>query len=245
MKNLNTTAKGLLIFLAIIFSTTSVQAYSASFTDGFQGGITPSGYTDVVGNFNAFDINHLDYITNNGHNTIQIVGNYFSTASQTRLGTLLGDLFISTNGWNPVGPAPYANDTMHNGEAWELAAVLDNHDFSDTSGTLSLFAVNSNNIIGSYYDGNTNRYRSQQEFRYNGSGAHTTGTWQIIDNTLTLNFDYDFSGSQELGFHWAMSCANDVIEGKVTNSVPEPGTMLLLGFGLVSLVGMGKLTKRD
>jgi hypothetical protein len=42
-----------------------------------------------------------------------------------------------------------------------------------------------------------------------------------------------------------MSCANDVIEGKVTNSVPEPGTMLLLGFGLVSLAGMGRLRKRD
>ena len=148
MKNLNTTAKGLLIFLAIIFSTASVQAYTASFTDGFQGGITPIGSNDVVGNPSAFDINQLIYSTNNGHNTIQIVGNYFST-SQDRLGTLLGDLFISTNGWNPYGPAPYVDDTMYNGEAWELAAVLDNRDFSHTSGTLSLYAVNSSNIIGS------------------------------------------------------------------------------------------------
>jgi hypothetical protein len=157
LRNLNTTAKGLLIFLAIIFSTTSVQAYTASFTDGFQGGITPSGYTDVVGNFNAFNIDHLDYITNNGHNTIQIVGSYFSTTPQNRLGTFLGDLFISTNGWNPFGPAaPYANDTMANGETWELAAVLDNRNFSSTSGILSLYAVNINNIIGSYYDAHTN-----------------------------------------------------------------------------------------
>ena len=138
MKNLNTTAKGLLIFLAIIFSTASVQAYTASFTDGFQGGITPIGSNDVVGNPSAFDINQLIYSTNNGHNTIQIVGNYFST-SQDRLGTLLGDLFISTNGWNPYGPAPYVDDTMYYGEAWELAAVLDNRDFSHTSGTLSLY----------------------------------------------------------------------------------------------------------
>ena len=34
----------------------------------------------------------------------------------------------------------------------------------------------------------------------------------------------------DLGFHWAMTCGNDVIEGKVP--VPEPTTTLLLGAAL-------------
>ena len=41
-----------------------------------------------------------------------------------------------------------------------------------------------------------------------------------------------------------MRPGNDVIMEKVTNSVPEPGTMLLQEFGLVRLVGIGRLRKK-
>ncbi|MBN1841875.1 MAG: PEP-CTERM sorting domain-containing protein [Deltaproteobacteria bacterium] len=58
----------------------------------------------------------------------------------------------------------------------------------------------------------------------------------------SYSFDIDITGLpwslEELGFHWTMTCANDVIEGAAP--VPEPATMLLLGTGLVCFAGFGR-----
>jgi hypothetical protein len=55
---------------------------------------------------------------------------------------------------------------------------------------------------------------------------------------LTYTFDISFlTNPDEIGFHWAMYCGNDVIEGQ-SSRVPEPGTLFLLCFGLAGLTGM-------
>ncbi len=50
----------------------------------------------------------------------------------------------------------------------------------------------------------------------------------------------------ELGLHWVMTCGNDVIEGAATipsASVPEPGSIVLLFIGLISLGVSRKLVR--
>ena len=73
---------------------------------------------------------------------------------------------------------------------------------------------------------------------YSGAQASASGFW---DYEYTYVFDYSdlgFVAGDDIGFHWVMTCGNDVIEGEYTIpsvSVPEPGSITLLALGLIAL----------
>jgi len=64
-----------------------------------------------------------------------------------------------------------------------------------------------------------------------GTAGGATSYYRIVS--------FDLAGlglGPDMNVHWTMSCGNDVINGKGTVSVPEPGSLALLGAGLLGLV---------
>ena len=238
-------------FLAVSFTA---NANAVIINDAYIGGMLYQGSTydytiDAIGGDARFGVSHMDVNNVGSKLVIDIYSRYYDNigASNTRL----GDLFLSTDGWNPNNPT--SSDTSQNGESWELAFVLDDH--MATSGSLSLFAVDPSNI-GIADDQGSTEFRWGQEVVYDGAGQtalSTAGTWAIhnlggldTDDFLRFEFDYADLGTiaDTLGIRWSMTCANDIIEGGY-NPVPEPATALLFGTGLVAFMGMRRKGKKS
>jgi hypothetical protein len=239
--------KKIVLFVNVLFILllSSQLIFSYTITDNYWGA-DAHGRGDVIGDPALFDVSRMDVNFNNGTLTVDIYSRYFDNIGA--YGTQLGDLFISNNGWNPYGTAPYPLDNASNGEKWEYALVLNDH--LGASGSLNLYAIGSGTIVMSYgplYS----IYRNGQEVQFNPTGSSlATVTWAINglgtssdqDDYLGMIINYNnWGGGNTFGFHWAATCANDVIEGAAPDPpVPEPATMLLVGSGLIGLAGFAR-----
>jgi hypothetical protein len=224
MKKLFTFLLPILLVLMLVAG----NAFGYTINDNYTGA-NDHGYGDVIGNPSYFGIDQMDVSFSSGDMIVDITTNFVDHVGYEGIG--LGDLFISTDGWNPYGTQPYLYDDSSNGESWEYVAVL------GSGGVLNLYAI-SDGVIELSYMPSGWIYRNGQEVQFNPDQCATalyTGLWSIDTSTNILHFEIDeslFSG-RDLGFHWTMTCGNDVIEGGY--SVPEPTTLLLLGFGLLGL----------
>ncbi len=55
--------------------------------------------------------------------------------------------------------------------------------------------------------------------------------------------DFDWNSWETLDYHQTLACGNDLMEGSFNNPVPEPGTLVLLGIGLLGAGAVRRFRK--
>jgi hypothetical protein len=218
----------------------SVNSQAIKINDDYIGS-DDHGYGDVIGNENVFCVDWLD-VTITGNEMKVDIKTCYGGFDSLGAGTEYGDFFVSTDGWNPYGSAPYLADDHANGENWEYAFDVQTGNFYDITGAQSNIRLSQHTMPSSGYV-----FRNGQETAIDTTGLtpfSTTEAGVRDPNGPYFSFSIDLKdlnwNLSDLGFHWAAAtCANDVIEGSAA-PLPEPASLVLFGTGLVGLAGFSR-----
>jgi hypothetical protein len=253
---------GLLASVAAIGVQSSAHASTATLTDNYYGGLNTYTGLDVIGT-SDFEITSATVGLTTNNLTVTINTNY---AGQSGLdNTTYGSLFIGSSAtWtsdHSSQSVPYPTDQYHPGE-WTYAFVP-NGTANNSPG--SLYNVVESNVVMSNVNGDPITYPNLGNpgwyFRQGQAVAFdTTGQTALADSgnltvnpgtyvSYSINIDAAVYNALKNGFSlsWAMTCANDIIQGVVTfpggndghNPTPLPAALPLFagGLGFLGFVG--------
>jgi hypothetical protein len=246
---------GASIVAAGLLALPTAASATVTIVDEYYGGINTwnqGSNHDVIGDSNFF-VDSAVFARVNGGGTLRVtINTRYAGLPGTgpAHGTGYGALFITpgVNAWSPTGTGPHYESDVYQPGDWAFAfGVPMLPGVGVNGGSANLYATSSGTIVMSNVNGNEITYpinpssgyyfRQGQAVQFNpGQGAAVlgSGTWAADPIGDKMVFDINDGGllGNNFAFSWAMTCANDIIQGQVLG-VPEPGTwaLMILGFG--------------
>ncbi|MFT6206773.1 MAG: hypothetical protein ACJA0T_000677 [Colwellia sp.] len=192
-----------------------------------------------------------------------------------RDGIRLGDLFMAANNsFNSTGESPWDPQGNTSDDSFTRAAANSNtgtnwnyvYDLGGSryrkSGTGDLRTGFSNNNLIVSSDNHRNARYNQAVRSGNDGTTITSSDWSVGGRSYKIgnvgygkvSFSFDVANTalataNQIAFRWAMTCANDIIEGvasfappKGTIAVPEPQTFVLMLLAMFGLIYRRKIT---
>ncbi|WP_448550359.1 hypothetical protein [Thalassotalea fusca] len=230
-----------------------------------------AGYDkDVYGNVHRYDTDKMIVSRTGTMLNVDVYTSFYNNIGQD--GIRLGDLFISDGSlfdpaWQPTGGAPHNADRFsrnnnNTGTDWNYVYDLGG-DRGNTSGWGRLKSnFNNNEVMVSNDYHNNSRYNQAVMLKDRSHHVKHNGYthWSVDDSYSyakkigdknvgygKVSFSIDVAGTAlanatQIAFRWAMTCANDIIEGMVsvstdpnTTPIPTPQTFLLFVLGIAGI----------
>jgi len=206
----------------------TVQINAGAFRDGVK-----ASNGDVINNgdlFLHFNLNPVTEVASSGADRSDLssssvgvdwndgFGFVFDTSASKIYGGSFGMQYAGKSGTLPAG-----------GNAWTGDSGRDGQEVGYNSGGTEI----ANNIAGN------GKYDAKLAFNddKNGKLTYTFDLQKLASTVGIASLDSRLqSGSLDLSARWAMSCANDVLQGRF--QIPEPSAVFMLGLGLLGLMSM-------